>query len=70
VPSRGTHRAAENPLRRARSEPAASGLSAQPFLSRWLAVTAVLFAISAAILRVRVAMVGNGRVRGARRGAP
>jgi hypothetical protein len=49
---------------------AASGLSAQPFLPRWLAVTAVLFAISAAILGVRVAMVGHGRVRGARRGAP
>jgi hypothetical protein len=36
---------------------AASGLSAQPFLPRWLAVTAVLFAISAATLAVRVAMV-------------
>jgi hypothetical protein len=49
---------------------AASGLSAQPFLSRWVGVTVVLFAISAVILVVRVAMVGNGRVRGARRGAP
>jgi hypothetical protein len=49
---------------------AASGLSAQPFLPRWLAVTAVLFAISAAILGVRVAMVDHGRVRGARRGTP
>jgi hypothetical protein len=29
---------------------AASGLSAQPFLARWIAVTAVLFAISAATL--------------------
>ena len=35
----------------------ASGLSAQPFLPRWLAVTAVLFAISAAILAVRVARI-------------
>ncbi|MGH3606215.1 MAG: hypothetical protein ACRDQI_19595, partial [Pseudonocardiaceae bacterium] len=32
---------------------AASGLSAQPFAPRWLAVTAVLFAISAVILVVR-----------------
>lgn len=54
------------------SEPAyhaASGLSAQPFLPRWLAVTAVLFAMSAAILVVRVARVGNGRVRLSRSGA-
>jgi hypothetical protein len=36
---------------------AASGLSAQPFLPRWLAVTGVLFAISAATLAVRVTMV-------------
>ncbi|MCA1697000.1 MAG: hypothetical protein LC749_21030, partial [Actinobacteria bacterium] len=36
---------------------AASGLSAQPFLPRWLAVTAVLFAISAVTLVVRAAMV-------------
>ncbi len=36
---------------------AASGFSAQPFLPRWLAVTAVLFAISAAILAARAAMV-------------
>jgi hypothetical protein len=36
---------------------AASGLPAQPFLPRWLAVTAVLFAISAATLGARVAMV-------------
>jgi hypothetical protein len=35
----------------------ASGLSAQPFLPRWLAVTAVLFAISAITLAVRVATV-------------
>jgi hypothetical protein len=39
---------------------AASGLSAQPFLPRWLAVTAVLFGISAAVLAVRVAMVRSG----------
>ncbi|MBV8542864.1 MAG: hypothetical protein JO063_04675 [Pseudonocardiales bacterium] len=48
---------------------AASGLSAQPFLARWLAVTAVLFAISAATLAVRVAMTHHGaahRGRGAR----
>lgn len=43
---------------------AASGLSAQPFLPRWLAVTAVLFAISAAILAMRIAMVrGAATVR-------
>jgi hypothetical protein len=36
---------------------AASGLSTQPFLPRWLAVTAVLFAISAATLMLRVAIV-------------
>jgi fatty acid desaturase len=35
----------------------ASGLSAQPFLSRWLAVTAALFAISAATLMLRVATI-------------
>ncbi|MGH3811620.1 MAG: hypothetical protein ACRDUV_04070, partial [Pseudonocardiaceae bacterium] len=40
----------------------ASGLSAQPYLSRWLAVTAVLFAISAVTLAVRVAAV-RPRVR-------
>ncbi|MBV9161840.1 MAG: hypothetical protein JO281_09880 [Pseudonocardiales bacterium] len=39
---------------------AASGLSAQPFLPRWLAVTAVLFAVSAATLAMRVAMVYHG----------
>lgn len=33
----------------------ASGLSAQPFLPRWLAVTGVLFAISAVLLALRVA---------------
>ncbi|MGH3773856.1 MAG: hypothetical protein ACRDRW_21115 [Pseudonocardiaceae bacterium] len=38
---------------------AASTLSAQPFLSRWLAVTAALFAISAATLAVRVAMASR-----------
>ncbi|MGH3718145.1 MAG: hypothetical protein ACRDRI_04745 [Pseudonocardiaceae bacterium] len=38
---------------------AASTLSAQPFLSRWLAVTAVLFAISAVTLAVRVAMASH-----------
>ncbi|HEX4102618.1 MAG TPA: hypothetical protein VHY21_19085 [Pseudonocardiaceae bacterium] len=32
---------------------AASGLSAQPFLARWIAVTVVLFAISAATLVVQ-----------------
>ncbi|MDT7711906.1 MAG: hypothetical protein QOG46_595 [Pseudonocardiales bacterium] len=36
---------------------AASGLSAQPFLPRWLAVTAVLFAISAATLGARITIV-------------
>lgn len=40
----------------------ASGLSAQPFLSRWVAVTAVLFAISAVTLAVRAAKVRYGRV--------
>jgi hypothetical protein len=35
----------------------ASGLSAQPFLPRWLAVTAVLFAISAITLAGRVARI-------------
>jgi hypothetical protein len=44
---------------------AASGLSAQPFLPRWLAITAVLFAISAALLVFRAAML-----RIARGGAP
>ncbi|HSL08222.1 MAG TPA: hypothetical protein VK887_09605 [Pseudonocardiaceae bacterium] len=44
----------------------ASGLSAQPFLPRWLAVTAVLFAISAATLAVRVARI---RQRAVPRGA-
>ena len=39
---------------------AASGLSAQPFLPRWLAVTGVLFAISAATLMARAAMVRAG----------
>ena len=46
------------------SEPAyhaASGLSAQPFLRHWLAVTAVLFVISAAILMARVAGAGARR---------
>jgi hypothetical protein len=41
---------------------AASGLSAQPFLPRWLAVTGVLFAISAATLAVRVAIIRTGSV--------
>ncbi|MGH3549253.1 MAG: hypothetical protein ACRDQU_14315 [Pseudonocardiaceae bacterium] len=44
---------------------AASGLSAQPFLARWIAVTAVLFAISAATLAARV-----GTVRAAQRVGP
>ncbi|MGH3889013.1 MAG: hypothetical protein ACRDSZ_21075, partial [Pseudonocardiaceae bacterium] len=49
----------------------ASGLSAQPYLPRWLAVTAALFAISAATLVVRVARVRYGRVgRGAARNGP
>ena len=39
---------------------AASGLSAQPFLPRWLAVTAALFAISAATLAVRIAIIRTG----------
>jgi hypothetical protein len=42
---------------------AASGLSAQPFLPRWLAVTAVLFGISAATLAVRVTLVRHGPLR-------
>ncbi len=33
---------------------AASGLSPQPFLPRWLAVTAVLFAVSAVALALRI----------------
>jgi hypothetical protein len=41
---------------------AASTLSAQPFLSRWLAVTAVLFALSAVMLAVRLAVAANRRV--------
>jgi hypothetical protein len=41
---------------------AVSGLSAQPFASRWLAITVVLFAISAAILMVRVATVLASRI--------
>jgi hypothetical protein len=50
----------------------ASGLSAQPFLPRWLAVTAVLFAISAVTLAVRVATVRRAVVLddAVRRGAP
>jgi hypothetical protein len=39
---------------------AASGLSAQPFLPRWLGVTATLFAISAATLATRATTVGGG----------
>ncbi|MGH3899263.1 MAG: hypothetical protein ACRDTA_13690 [Pseudonocardiaceae bacterium] len=35
----------------------ASGLSTQPYLPRWLAVTAALFTISAVILAVRVTKV-------------
>ena len=37
----------------------ASGLSAQPLLPHWLAVTAVLFAVSAAVLAVRIAIKGE-----------
>ncbi len=55
----------------------ASGLSAQPFLPRWLTVTVVLFAISAATLAVRVATLRRGAVLNgavlndpAQRGAP
>ena len=45
----------------------ASGLPAQPFLLRWLAVTAALFVISALILGVRVTMSHAGSTpRGAR----
>jgi hypothetical protein len=44
----------------------ASGLSAAPFLARWLAVTVVLFAVSAAALAVRVAMSWKGTVQGVR----
>ncbi len=43
----------------------ASGLSPQPFLPRWLAVTAVLFAISAVVLAVRVAKTRYATQRGA-----
>ncbi len=43
----------------------ASGLSPQPFLPRWLAVTAVLFALSAVALGVRVAKGRYPRQRGA-----
>ncbi len=43
----------------------ASGLSPQPYLPRWLAVTAVLFAISAVVLAVRVAKVRYATQRGA-----
>lgn len=42
---------------------AASGLSALPFLPRWLAVTGVLFAISVATLAVRIAIIRTGSVR-------
>ncbi|MGH3789044.1 MAG: hypothetical protein ACRDRG_21390 [Pseudonocardiaceae bacterium] len=38
----------------------ASGLSDQPFLPRWLAVTAALFAISAAALAVRAVRAQRG----------
>ncbi|MGH3752418.1 MAG: hypothetical protein ACRDRP_06930 [Pseudonocardiaceae bacterium] len=46
----------------------ASGLSPQPYLARWLAVTAVLFAISVATLAVRAAAAR--RTDAAQRGAP
>lgn len=42
----------------------ASGLSPQPFLARWLAVTAVLFAMSAVALAVRVAKARYRMQRG------
>ncbi|MGH4003735.1 MAG: hypothetical protein ACRDSO_06460 [Pseudonocardiaceae bacterium] len=50
----------------------ASGLSAQPYLSRWLAVTAALFAISAVTLAVRVATVRRSAALDdpSQRGAP
>ncbi len=51
----------------------ASGLSAQPFLPRWLAVTAALFAISAATLAVRAVTAqraGTARTDASQRGAP
>lgn len=41
----------------------ASGLSPQPFLPRWLAVTATLFAISAATLATRVAKLHHSPTR-------
>ena len=44
---------------------AASGLPPQPFLARWLAVTAVLFATSAVVLAVRVAKARYPAQRGA-----
>lgn len=44
---------------------AASGLSPQPFLARWLAVTAVVFAMSAVALAVRVVKARYPRQRGA-----
>ncbi|MGB6165240.1 MAG: hypothetical protein WCF33_09625 [Pseudonocardiaceae bacterium] len=40
-----------------------SHLSAQPYLARWLAVTAVLFGVSAVTLVVRVAMAWKSQVR-------
>lgn len=43
----------------------ASGLSAQPFLPRWLAVTAVLFAISAVTLVLRIVRIRRAVSRGA-----
>ncbi|MDQ4020838.1 MAG: hypothetical protein M3257_04230 [Actinomycetota bacterium] len=43
----------------------ASGLSPQPFLARWLAVTAVLFTMSALVLAVRVAKARYPTQRGA-----
>lgn len=47
---------------------AASGLSPQPFLPRWLAVTAVLFAASATVLAARAAVaVPHRRNRNASR---
>ncbi|HEY3693924.1 MAG TPA: hypothetical protein VGL46_27180 [Pseudonocardiaceae bacterium] len=46
---------------------AASGLSTQPFLPRWLAVTAVLFAISVSTLAVHVAII---RTNSTHRAAP
>ncbi len=48
-------------LRRPTALQEASGLSDQPLLPNWLAVSAVLFAISAAALTARIALRGEVR---------